>query len=335
MQLAISNATLKNITFTGPKTVYLAMHNALHIPEMEENLLPPFVVRQQGHKLSEIPKIQVDDLKETDHCLILDDDGMKIPLQLNGIVSYFHTRKPIEDEYEEAIIANNVISLNVNEDKWDPHDESYAQEEECMLDFNGQVIAREHRECQLFVHSDFEMDDSKMNIGGLNEVDDITLQISAMSVNDREAQQHPDNKAFVDENLHHLCAISNTLDINSFAEDLVEHCLMSKFAHTNETKSIKIVALHADQGRGISPKDLAKVFQIDKQTAKSTLKVTMQRLKRSKHPTLNRRFNCNDRMLQYKHIREYFYMDTMFASKKFGKTLQIPVCSFLSLIKAL
>ena len=64
---------------------------------------------------------------------------MQITLQLNGIVSYFHTRKPGEDEYEEAITSNNIISLNVDEEQWDPH-ESYAQEEECMLDFNGDII---------------------------------------------------------------------------------------------------------------------------------------------------------------------------------------------------
>ena len=306
------------------RTVLLAMHNALYIPEMEENLLPPFVVRRQGHKLSEIPKIQVDDPKETDHCLELDDNGMRIPLQLNGIVSYFHTRKPTEDEYEEAIVRDNVISLNVDEEKWDPHDERYARDEECMLDFNGRVIEKEHRQRHLFDDNDVVMDEVK--VGGINEIDDITLQISAMSVNDGEAQKPPDNKAFVDGKIHHLCSISNTLDVNSFAEDLVEHCAMSKFAHANESKSMKIGAVHADKGRGVSPDDLAKVFRIDRQTAKSTLKVTTQRLKRSKHPTLNRRFNSNDRMLRYRHLREYFYMDTMFASKKFGKTLQGNTC---------
>ena len=65
--------------------------------------------------MNEIPKIQVLNPNESDHCLLLDDESVMIPLRLYGIVSYFNTRKPSIDDYQEALIKDNVIDLNVNE----------------------------------------------------------------------------------------------------------------------------------------------------------------------------------------------------------------------------
>ena len=80
-------------TYTG-KSYYLAMYNVLYIPDMSENLVPPFVIRRQGNIVNEIPKIQVLNPSESDHCLMLDDKSVTIPLRLYGIMSYFNTRKP-------------------------------------------------------------------------------------------------------------------------------------------------------------------------------------------------------------------------------------------------
>ena len=77
---------------------------------------------------------------------------------------------------------------------------------------------------------------------------------------------------------------------------------------------------------GISAQDVAKVFRVDLKTAKQTLQHTTQYIKRSKNPSLHRRYSSNDRMLRYTHLREYFYMDTMFASQKSGPTTRGNTC---------
>ena len=85
---------------------------------------------------------------------------------------------------------------------------------------------------------------------------------------------------------------------------------------------------------GISAQDLAKVFRVDLKTAKQTLQHTTQYLKRSKNPSLHRWYSSNNRMLRYTHIREYFYMDTMFASQKSGLTTrETHVYNYLLLAK--
>ena len=72
--------------------------------------------------VSDIPKIQVLNPTEEDHCLILDDEKVKIPLKLDGTMSYFFTHKPSIDEYQQAMAAGLIIDLNVNEAEWDPSD---------------------------------------------------------------------------------------------------------------------------------------------------------------------------------------------------------------------
>ena len=39
----------------------LLFHNALHVPLMENNLLPPFIVREAAVEINDVPKIHVED----------------------------------------------------------------------------------------------------------------------------------------------------------------------------------------------------------------------------------------------------------------------------------
>ena len=54
--------------------------------------------------------------------------------------------------------------------------------------------------------------------------------------------------------------------------------------------------------------------------------MTSQNSKRTDNPTLSRNYGTNDRMLQYKRINEYFFMDTFFATKKAGKSSRSNTC---------
>ena len=85
-------------------------------------------------------------------------------------------------------------------------------------------------------------------------------------------------------------------------------------------------AVHTNKPKGITAEHLAKVFRIDLSTAKNTLRVSSQRLKRDRNVSLSRRFPSNDRMLRYKHLREHFFMDTFFVGKKGGPSLRGNTC---------
>ena len=68
--------------------------------------------------------------------------------------------------------------------------------------------------------------------------------------------------------------------------------------------------------KGVNAEKLSKIWRIDLQTAKRTLDVTSQNCSKSHGSSLSRNYSTNDRMLRYKRIHQYFFMDTFFATKK-------------------
>ena len=50
---------------------------------------------------------------------------------------------------------------------------------------------------------------------------------------------------------------------------------------------------------------------------------------RADNPKLSRNYGTNDRMLRYKHLNEYFYMDILFATSKSKKITRGNTCAQL------
>ena len=132
------------------KEYILIIFNALYIPTMQNNLIPPFAIREAGVEVSERPKIHTTDPSIQDHCLYFEEEELRIHLGLQGIISYFNTRHPSPDEIESL----PRLHLTPDRDHWDPHEEAYSRQEECMLDFEGNIIDKDLREKQFFDFSD-------------------------------------------------------------------------------------------------------------------------------------------------------------------------------------
>ena len=50
---------------------------------------------------------------------------------------------------------------------------------------------------------------------------------------------------------------------------------------------------------------------------------------RTNNPTLSRNYSTNDRMLRYKHLHDYFFMDTLFATKNAKASTRGHTCNQL------
>ena len=61
---------------------------------MDINLIPLFIVIEAGVVINNKPNIHVSDPSLDDHAIIFVKDNMRIPLKLNGILSYFETTNP-------------------------------------------------------------------------------------------------------------------------------------------------------------------------------------------------------------------------------------------------
>jgi hypothetical protein len=60
----------------------LLIRNALYVPSLDHNLLPPFMIREAGVIVKDTPKIQLE-------CYNLSRDWFQNPLSLWGVFSYF------------------------------------------------------------------------------------------------------------------------------------------------------------------------------------------------------------------------------------------------------
>ena len=90
-----------------------------------------------------------------------------------------------------------------------------------------------------------------------------------------------------------------------------------------------ISAVHGGRHQRVKPSALAKIWRIDEDTASKTIDITSQRNVRTDNPKLSRNYGTNDRMLRYKHLKHYFFMDTLFATSKANKSSRGNTCAQL------
>ncbi len=82
-------------------TYILVMKNALLIPLMGHNPIPPFLIKEAGLILNKTPKHQTPYPTIDNHSIRDQRSGLRIHLQLNGIFSYFKTRPLTLEEQED------------------------------------------------------------------------------------------------------------------------------------------------------------------------------------------------------------------------------------------
>ena len=66
MRISIVDAAVRyDCPYDGPSYIFV-LCNALHVPSMKNNLIPPFVMREAGIRVNDTPKIQTSDPTEED-----------------------------------------------------------------------------------------------------------------------------------------------------------------------------------------------------------------------------------------------------------------------------
>ena len=314
------------------KNYILVIYNALYVPEMKHNLLTPFLVREAGIELNETPKIQAEDPSMEYHSMYFKNEDLRIHLGLQGIISYFTSRKPTMEE----VASLPRIDLTPDRHKWDPHDNMYSRHEESMIDFEGNIIIENEKEDkQFFDYPDSDEDIMDVLINAVY-MEDIAPELTDKICNDAQVigyESHVPNLIEHEEDnqvASVLTSVTHSLDPPMFADALNERVSYSKFAmsigSTLSEPRYVIGATHQARAKGITPSKLARVFRIDIPTAKRTLEVTSQHVRREEDPSLNRNYPTNDRMLRYKRIKDHFFTDTFFASKTASTSIRGNTC---------
>ena len=143
----------------------IVVRNALHVPSMEINLIPPFILREAGITVNDKLKIHASDPSSDDHAIIFENNGLKIPLKLNEIFSYFDTSKPTENQVQNC----DDMYLLTLEHNWKPHTDVYAKNEENMLDWEENIKIKQDR--VRVVLEDIDLDPAQVSAATISRVE--------------------------------------------------------------------------------------------------------------------------------------------------------------------
>jgi hypothetical protein len=318
------------------KTWLLIVRNVLYVESMDKNLVPPFILREGGLIVNDKPKIQCDNPTVNDHTIQDPNTGLFIELNLDGVFSYFNTRRPTHDD----LINAEAVVITPEGTSWNPHSEHYSINENTYTDFEGNMMDHKYvknnliDECDIpaidcgdidavlaahyeaSVRSDF-CDVIAANISAITDTAH-TLKADCTSFEDKmnNAAAISDFKMSIGSTSANACPVEEDLFITapiSFSVNLDE---LEEMIEGYTATSAEVRAAMAGRPNGVTAKHLSKVWKIDVETAKRTIDVTTQLRQHEADSSMSRNYSTNDRMLRYKRINSHFFTDTFFVTKK-------------------
>ena len=322
--------------FSG-ETFLLVMRNALLIPSMDHNLLPPFLIREASLFLDETPKFQSTQLSLENHTIHDEVTGLRIHLQLNGTFSYFSSRSLTLEE-QENWENNPVINLTPDSDHWDPHAEHFADAEAAMLDNNGEIVSSNKRSRDLFEEADISVLYAEPCSWDSFEqlVDDL-----ACGAHDLCYPFSDDDESLLacDGIRVQLASLSTVFEPSLFSAKLEDQAWISRVSmavgsstvddgacEVFEARVVQLSAISAGRSQGVTPEHLSKIWNIPFADAARTLDVTTQLIRQDPDSSLSRNASTNDRAVRYRRIQGRFFTDTLFATKM-AKSLRGNTCA--------
>ena len=225
LTVPLVDATVKYDNPYNRKTYILVLCNALYVPSMDHNLIPPFMLREMGVTVNDVPKIHKEDPTVDDHAITFAEMGFRIPLSLWGIFSYFPTSKPMHDD---LLNLNEVYILSPA--TWNPHSDAYSVNEESMLDWEGNMQPKKDRQHRIV------LDDVEDDVNMVASLSITPLEQEAIDIHLIEDDERPDEMGipFIPRSgdcvLSTLGSISNTLVDLEFSRHMCEKERDGQFA---------------------------------------------------------------------------------------------------------
>ena len=323
IKVEVVNAMIQYDSPLDGKEYMLVIQNALRVPSMSNNLIPPFIMQENGTIVNECAKIHREDPTREDHAIIFKGYNLRIPLWLHGIFSYFVTRKPdiesVVDADKPSICATEIYTLTPT--KWNPHTDAYALNEESIVDWEGNI--REKGHCNVKIVLD-EIGDKYQN----------QYKISAMEAlhMDKVLQSHSqcnNNNIFKTSELSMISSalcpyllssmIEARTDLGSDAINIgATNCyngdyldngddeipmtidmfqdVMNGLGIEEDMDAFFVSSVHSGPEVGVDARHLLKVWRISYEDAKHTIDATTQHGTHNANPVMNQNYTTNDWM---------------------------------------
>ena len=121
-KVPIVDAAIRHDCPHSGETYLLIVRNALSVPAMDHNLIPPFIMGEAGVDVKCVPKIQCKNPEEEDHSVYFKEEGLRMPLRLHGVFSYFPSSKPSNELLNDCTKAL-LLTLDGT---WNPNSDVYS-----------------------------------------------------------------------------------------------------------------------------------------------------------------------------------------------------------------
>lgn len=95
----VNVALVYDCSYSGESHI-LHLRNALYMNLIEVSLIPPFMMRLAGLYVNKCPKFLLENPSITDHIVYSKEHDVRLPLKLEGIISYLPCRTPANDELD-------------------------------------------------------------------------------------------------------------------------------------------------------------------------------------------------------------------------------------------
>ena len=105
---------------------------------MKSNLIPPIMMRLAGLEVDECPKFLSKEPSEKNHSVYFPHAELRIPFQLEGIVSCFPIRHPTERDLSDNY-DGEYLPMTLPSPILEPHTDVYNRQETSMLDDYGNI----------------------------------------------------------------------------------------------------------------------------------------------------------------------------------------------------
>ena len=294
------------------KTYILLIRNALYIPSMIHNLIPPFIMRAGNVIVNDTPKIHCESPTVNDHSIRFSTSDLRIPLQLLGTFSYFHSRKPEPNELMDC----DKLFITPDSADWNPHCESFERNERSMLNYEGEMndvdrwtshsMEIEDEAENVFLNCYVAMNDwnravdesveasfiaptpnpnNTCHVAALSEVMSLRGELSKMSASIGSC-----NMGF-DDNCP-IFAKPFTTDVNSLEASLSDILAPHEIDATIQA----VIASTAGKPKGINKEILSKLWCIFEPLVQGAIDNNTQLCCQNTDNTLSRNFSTNDYM---------------------------------------
>ena len=238
----------------------------------------------------------------------------------------------------------DIVFISPDADSWNPNCETWGDQEDLMLNQDGEIIQYEVKKPVEFIEESDYIGMSSMDASGVSrdkyesyidtlissaytsipEPGDVTESHRVQDwllVEDSILAHVASTDARLDEKLLD-CALSDRLEFSKIAmaiDSMTANCGNCDLFESNMEQAAtktraEIVSTTAGQPKGVTPELLSKIWTIPFKMAEETLRVTSQLNRHGENTSLARNLGTNDRMLRYQRIKSQFFTDTFFVT---------------------